>query len=438
MTTFKDMVDRFRENKAMQNAKKPYVPPVSVYPSTGKPLYNSHNADADAAAPAGDEDDSHTSVEKTSGSMPNMEHIRMLRMYQKRQEDEKKKNYNLTPQSRVIKILNHTFLRDDKGGIAAATKLSNKFSTAEAGIMFYKLKVWHLFEHYRFLGIPISAIVEYYDNGLTEDQIKANLDWQIDHPGEDIYKSKPILPTWMNKSTTLPYRYYHTPHDEPYKPKFIQPYKPPHKVERENLQSRWHSIKEKLQKKTTKQNQKRDHFGRLEDMSSLYEYHSDDEFNSSDSENSTFDYSNDENNVTDTANSIIRINADGTHSRMKFNRSGNDNSNSHVPKRTIFRATHKEPENLFGNLFGDEDEESTQPPTYQESQYQYYQMQKQKEKEKQMQKQKQPKKPKENIDYKRMWSDFIAISKFMDGSVGSKMDNYREFIKNNKHKYLIV
>ncbi len=114
--------------------------------------------------------------------------------------------------SRIRKIIQITDLKNIKNGLIAAHKLGTKFNTVEDAMNIYKGIVWPLYEFYKFLGIYPDKIINYHINGLTVEQIKANLDWMIDHPNEELFSTtekkvitynKTFKPTYETPLTNL-------------------------------------------------------------------------------------------------------------------------------------------------------------------------------------------------------------------------------------------
>lgn len=349
MQTLNEMKRRFQAFKAAQNDPQPSAP------STKKALPGP--APGSASAPAPDSNVSVNSYPSIANTPPkhdfNREQIEHIRRIQQKRKEKEEDDYNNNITSRTRKIIQITNLRKMKDGIMAAHNLAKEFKTVEEAMDFYKEVVWPLYEFYQFLNISPNKILTYHIDGRSIDQIKASLDWMIKNPNQELL---PI--TRRNPFENGQFRS-NKPHTT---------YKPPHKVEKEKLSDRWTRIRQNLQSGgtvsgNTYQDQRRDHNGRLEDMSSIYDYKSDSDSGSGyNSDNGTYVQSSgeEEYDVSHNSNSIIKINADGTHSRMRFNRS-NANSSLDAYSHNMYRNTPPEDDNIFGGLYSDHEGDDELP-----------------------------------------------------------------------------
>lgn len=337
MQTFKEMKKRFQ---AFQAAQK----------------QNDHQPDASASAPAPDSNVSVSSYPTIANTPPkhnfNQEQIEHIRRVQQKRKEKEEDDYNNNVTSRTQKIIQITNIREMKDGIMTAYNLAKEFKTVEAAMDFYKGVVWPLYEFYQFLNISPNKILAYHIDGRSVDQIKASLDWMIRNPNQKLINRRNPFSNSKFQS------------NKPY-----STYKPPHKVEEEKLADRWARIRLNLQSGgtvsgNTYQDQRRDHNGRLEDISSIYDYKSDSDSGSGyNSDNGVYVQSSDEEEeyeVSHNSNSIIKINADGTHSRMRFNRS-TTNSSLDAYSHNMYGNTPPEYDNIFGGLYGDHEGDDELP-----------------------------------------------------------------------------
>ena len=344
MKTFKDMIKVFKEKQEMYGKPKPSAPSIQNI-----------NSSASASAPAPSSTstynsntstyNSNTSVSsyptepppKYSLDKDQIEYIKRMREKKQEKDDE---DYNSSVPKRIRKIMQIANLKEKKDGVATAYNLAKNFGTVERAMDFYKGVIWPIIEFYGFLGISTNKIVSYHIAGRTTDEIKAFLDRKLENFERD--KQIPTI-------STPPM--YDNEHD---KSRFTSSYKPPHIVKQESVNSRWTNMRQNLKMGIMNRTGKRDRTGKLEDMSNLYDYNSSDESEASDYS----DNSNGSSIINDDDNSIIKINTDGTHSRIRFNRSHNNN----MMLKT--RTPSPPNETIFGNLYGDEEKEETEhiPP----------------------------------------------------------------------------
>lgn len=335
MQTLKQMMARIKEQHVAKAAPKPSAPPppgIAGSPPTSNSSASSYPSTAEKP------------VQYNKAQVEFMKKMHARAMEKKLEKEAE--NYNDNIITRKRKILQITDICKKKDGLQAIHNLANEYQTVEEAMDFYKGVVLPLYEFYQFLDITVNTIITYHMDGRSVDQIKASLDWMINHPNQQY-----IFPS-EKSARRNPFARHRTSQS-------IVPYKPPHVAQRENLQSRWASIRQNMLGSETythiepEPEPQRDMYGRLEDMSTLYDYRDSD--SDSDSDGGYPSSSGDEwaDNEDDDSNSIIRINADGSTERMRFNRPANGPPEySH----NMFGTTSPQNESMFGNLYEDEDE----------------------------------------------------------------------------------